>query len=268
MSARQTSRRLGGLSPFPGPRRGCDAERVAWRGGRVNSIHAASRAGCGRLIDDGIVRRPLTEWTTSEHAERYLARQHAIPHRTEGEAVLLAHIPHSARRILDLGTGDGRLIALLRLDQPDIHALGLDVSRPMLEAARQRLAGEDRITLLHHDMSSRLPDIGRFDAAVSCFAIHHLDDPRKRTLYGEVFELLEPGGVFANLEHVASPSERLHRRFYEAIGYPDDWEDPSNKLLDVETQLHWLRELGFEDVDCYWKWLEMALLIGVKPAER
>jgi hypothetical protein len=64
----------------------------------------------------------LTEWTTTEHAERYLARQDTIPHRTEGEAVLLAHIPGSARRILDLGTGDGRLIALLRLDRPDIEA--------------------------------------------------------------------------------------------------------------------------------------------------
>lgn len=62
------------------------------------------------------------------------------------------------------------------------------------------------------------------------------------------------------------PSD-LRRRFYRAIGYPDDWEDPSNKLLDVETQLGWLRELGFDDVDCYWKWLEMALLIGVKPVE-
>jgi SAM-dependent methyltransferase len=205
---------------------------------------------------------------TTERTEHYLARQDAIPHRAEGEAVLLAHVPRSARRILDLGTGDGRLIALLRMDRPDVEAVGLDVSRPMLAAARQRLAGAGRITLLHHDMSSRLPDIGRFDAAVSCFAIHHLDDPRKRSLFGEVFNVLNPGGVFANLEHVASPNERLHRRFYEAIGYPDDWEDPSNKLLPVETQLHWLRELRFEDVDCYWKWLEMALLIGVKPLER
>jgi hypothetical protein len=52
-----------------------------------------------------------------------------------------------------------------------------------------------------------------------------------------------------------------------AIAEPLENEDPSDRLLDVETQLGWLRELGFDDVDCYWKWLEMALLIGVKPAE-
>ena len=210
----------------------------------------------------------MTEWTTTEHAELYLARQDTIPHRADGEAVLLAHVPQSARRVLDLGTGDGRVIALLREDRPDIHAVGLDISEPMVAAARRQLPGNDGVTLIQHDMGSPLPEIGRFDAVVSCFAIHHLEDERKRSLYAEVFELLQPRGVFANLEHVSSPTERLHRRFYTAIGYPDAWEDASNKLLDVETQLRWLRELGFEDVDCYWKWLEMALLIGVKPAER
>jgi hypothetical protein len=95
-------------------------------------------------------------------------------------------------------------------------------------------------------------------------AIHHLEDARKRSLFGEVLELLEPGGVFANFEHVASPTRRLHEAFFAAIGEPLECEDPSDRLVDVETQLRWLREPGFEDVDCYWKWLEMALLIGVR----
>jgi tRNA (cmo5U34)-methyltransferase len=92
---------------------------------------------------------------------------------------------------------------------------------------------------------------------------HRLE--RKRELYGEVLELLEPGGVLANFEHVASPTPGLHAAFFAAIDEPLENEDPSDRTLDVETQLGWLRELGFDDVDCYWKWLEMALLIGVKP---
>ncbi len=56
-----------------------------------------------------------------------------------------------------------------------------------------------------------------------------------------------------------------HEHFLQAIGYTSETEDPSNQLLDVETQLQWLRTLGFTDVDCYWKWLELALLVGVKP---
>ena len=69
---------------------------------------------------------------------------------------------------------------------------------------------------------------------------------------------LEAGGVFCNLEHVASPTSRLHDRFLEKMGITPEEEDASNILLDVETQLHWLRELGFVDVDCLWKWRELA----------
>ena len=144
--------------------------------------------------------------------------------------------------------------------------MGLDFSEIMLAAARERFDGAARVELVAHDLAEPLPALGRFDAVVSSMAIHHLEDERKRSLYAEVFDLLEPGGVFANFEHVASPTDRLHKAFFAAIDESLQNEDPSDRLLDVETQLRWLSELGFDDVDCYWKWLEMALLIGVKPA--
>jgi tRNA (cmo5U34)-methyltransferase len=206
------------------------------------------------------------EWSSAEHALGYLSRADALPHRTEGEGVLLEQVPKDARRVLDLGTGDGRLLALLRAERPEMLAVGLDSSEPMLGKAHERFMGDTRVRLLKHDLATPLPALGRFDAVVSSFAIHHIEHEAKRSLYAEIAELLEPGGAFCNLEHVASPTDRLHRRFYDALGYEPGWEDSSNRLLDVETQLGWLRELGLDDVDCYWKWLEMALLVGVKPA--
>jgi tRNA (cmo5U34)-methyltransferase len=205
------------------------------------------------------------EWTTAAHVERYLQLADEYPRRAEGESVLLDHVPRGAPRILDLGTGDGRLLARLREDRPGMLGVGLDFSALMLDAARERFAGVERIELVEHDLAQPLPDLGRFDAVVSSMAIHHLEHDRKRALYGEAFAALEPGGTFANFEHVASPTERLHVAFYAAIGEPMEHEDPSDRLLDVETQLAWLREAGFVDVDCYWKWLEMALLMGVAP---
>jgi SAM-dependent methyltransferase len=206
------------------------------------------------------------EWTAdTDKVARYLDRADEFPHRAEGEGVLLDHVPRRARRALDLGTGDGRLLSLLQADRPGMRGVGLDFSGLMLARARERFSEDQRIELLQHDLTEPLPNLGRFDAVVSSMAIHHLEHERKRSLFGEVFEQLEPGGVFANFEHVASPTHRLHLAFFKAIDEPIENEDPSDRLLDVESQLGWLREIGFDDVDCYWKWLEMALLVGVKP---
>jgi SAM-dependent methyltransferase len=167
--------------------------------------------------------------------------------------------------VLDLGTGDGRVLGLLAARDPSLRGVGLDASEPMLAAARRRFADWDGIELVKHDLVEPLPDLGEFDAVVSSFAIHHLEHERKRSLYGEILSALAPGGPFVNLEHVASPTEPLHLAFLEAIDEPVEHEDPSDRTLDVETQLVWLRELGYEDVDCFWKWREMAVLAGTKP---
>jgi SAM-dependent methyltransferase len=204
-------------------------------------------------------------WASAEHSRDYLKRADSIPHRREGEATLLEFLPDPLGRFLDVGSGAGRLLALVKSARPAAHCVALDFSPTMLTLLRNEFASHATTTVVEHNLSDRLPALGSFDAVVSSFAIHHLSHQRKRALYAEIFELLNPGGIFLNLEHVASPTLHLHHRFLAGLGNAPETEDPSNKLLDLEVQLTWLRQIGFLDVDCHWKWRELALLAGVKP---
>ena len=208
---------------------------------------------------------PVNLWTESAWAQRYLRERDDIPHRTDGFAVLMELLPAAPRRVLDLGTGDGYTLGLVRSVHPEAKGVGVDFSAEMLGLARERFAGDGDVVVVEHNLDLPLPPLGRFDLVVSSFAIHHCVDERKRALYGEVFDALEAGGRFLNLEHVDSATPELHVDFLAAIGKTPAEDDPSNKLVAVETQLAWLREIGFEQVDCHWKWRELALLAGVKP---
>src|SRR4029453_5713075 len=182
-----------------------------------------------------------------------------------GFAVLREFLPAAPRRVLDLGTGDGFTLGLLRNAYPDAEGVGVDFSAEMLALARQRFAGDPDVQIVEHDLDDPLPDLGCFDLVVSSFAIHHCVDERKRALYGEVFRVLEPGGRFLNLEHVDSATPQLHVDFLAAIGKTPAEDDPSNKLVAVERQLTWLREIGFVQVDCHWKWRGVAPPGGGEP---
>jgi tRNA (cmo5U34)-methyltransferase len=201
-------------------------------------------------------------WDSAEHALGYLQRADSIPHRADGERTLLEFIAPATKRILDLGTGDGRLLALVKLNCPQAEAVAVDFSPTMLDAVRNRFAADRSVTVVSHNLDYPLPSLGGFDAVISSFAIHHLTHERKRALYAEIFGVLLAGGIFCNLEHVASATAQLHQQFLQTLGVTPETEDPSNKLLDGETQLTWMREIGFSEVDCHWKWRELALLSG------
>jgi tRNA (cmo5U34)-methyltransferase len=208
---------------------------------------------------------PVNLWNRDEHAVQYLERADSIPHRSEGEAALLEWLPRPAARVLDLGSGDGRLLSLVLDACSPPEAVALDFSPTMLARLRRRFPTSAAVTVVAHDLEHPLPDdLGTFDVVVSSFAIHHLTHPRKRNLYAEIHARLRPGGIFCNLEHVASATPALHDAFLAALDVRPGEEDPSNRLLDVEEQLRWLRDIGFADVDCHWKWRELALLAGVR----
>jgi len=200
------------------------------------------------------------EWADPERVREYLSRE--IPHRLLAEEMLLAALPTRVERFIDLGTGDGRLLAAVHERHPGATAVGLDASEPMLTQAAQRFGDDPLVELRRRDLSVPLGDMGPADAVVSGLAIHHLEDDRKRELFGEIRALLTPGGVFANLDLVSSASPRLHERFRREIGRVED--DPSDRLADLSEQMTWLRAVGFDEVDCHFKWLQLALVVATK----
>jgi ubiquinone/menaquinone biosynthesis C-methylase UbiE len=220
-------------------------------------------------------------------------RSRLIPDRARQMEIvlrLLQSAPTPPRRILDVGSGDAILLAALLETFPEASGVALDFSPPMLDQARKRLASfGPRAAVVEADLSTPAwqEKVARpFDAVVSGFAIHHLPHDRKRKLYEEIFNSLADGGSFVNCEHVASATPRLERLFDEAMSehlwkqrsdagenvtreqvlaeYLTRPDRAANILAPVEEQCRWLRDIGFEDVDCYWKYLELAVFGGRK----
>ena len=208
----------------------------------------------------------VNRWVEPEWALRYLRERDAIPHRVDGLEVMLELLPERVGRVLDLGTGDGSTLALVLAARPDATGVGMDFGEVMLRRANERFAADARVQIRHHDLDEQLPDdLGTFDFVVSSFAIHHLVPARQHALYGEIYDRVSPGGMFLNIEHVASRTEMLHDQFLAAVGKTPEQDDPSNKLVEIPTHLDWLDGFGFVNVDCFWKWRELAVVGGTKP---
>lgn len=131
------------------------------------------------------------EWSNIQHVMAYSNIIDVVLHRTEREAVLLDHIPISAKRVLDLGTGNGRFLKLMRIIRLNVEGVGIDISPTMLK-------------VFQHDLNDTLSssEFGTFYVIVTSLAIHHLTQKSKHSIYKEIYSLLNHGGVLCNLEHV------------------------------------------------------------------
>ena len=237
---------------------------------------------------------PAEIWKDREVAKAFLTeRSLMIPDRPRQLEVLLQVLRHwrpDAGRILDLGAGDGILLGTLLEAFPAAEGIAVDFSPLMLDQARQRLSKfRESANTQEGDLQTpawKKSLTGKFDIIVSGLAIHHLWDERKRELYREIFDLLLPGGVFLNCEHVASAAsaiaemwdnlavEHLYQRRREKgdivtleqvrSEFMERPDRAANILALVEAQCHWLREIGFQDVDCFWKYFELAIFGGRK----
>lgn len=205
-------------------------------------------------------------WNDAEHVDWYLRRMRTLEPRHDGERAMLEVLPAAPRNIVDLGCGDGRLIDLVLTARPSVlDVLGVDMSPEMTVRAERRFADDHRVRILLDDIAGVRLDDGSVDAVVSGFAIHHLEDHDKRTLFATVARWLRPGGAFANLDVVQSSSPSRHREFLDAIGRAEN--DPEDRLAPVDDQLGWMTAAGLSDVECIWRWRGFALMVG-ELAER
>jgi len=232
-------------------------------------------------------------WQREDVAQSYFASRRGIPLVDVQLDVIRRLIDvHEldVRSVLDLGAGDGAAAAAVYDWQRPNRMVLVDFSHPMLDEARLRFAGvAAEIDYVAGDMltSEWIPGVaarGPFDLVVSRYAIHHLPHERKKSLYREIFDLLKPGGLFINNEHVSSESPLYQKAFDDLLiegiaatsgdsrtiqqvtdAYHARQDKETNILASVWDQCAWMRESGYIDVDCAFKIFELAVFAGKRP---
>ncbi len=190
-------------------------------------------------------------------------------------AELVARSCSSSPRILDLGAGTGILSGVICDRVRPGRLVLLDESEQMLQRAEIRLA-KFQPELVVQLLTDVLPK-GPFEGVVSAMAIHHLKDEEKRDLYRRILGVLTPGGIFINAEQVQAASERLQGLFEathldgarrlgsseaEISGAVERMKH--DRCNTVEEQLVWLKEAGYQDVECFFRWFRFAVFGGWK----
>jgi tRNA (cmo5U34)-methyltransferase len=227
-----------------------------------------------QLGQDPHSRRYGHEWKNAAKVSEYVERIDREDPRAEGFVVLAAVVPFPREqpiRVLDVGAGQGTVSSVLLDKFPAAQAIGVDVSEPMMEIGRERMAQYGERFAYHvgdfvdGDLPANLP--GPFDVVVSSRAIHHLPTATKQRLYGQIYACLNRGGAFFNLDGVAPPDERLRDIYRSARGSrpersADGMRSPGHYFESLEEHLGLLRTAGFAPVDCFWKRLNLVLLGG------
>ena len=237
-----------------------------------------------------------TVWKLPAIVNRFLSYRSAIPLAQEQIGVMMSILKTRTQPVenfLDLGCGDGILGAAVLGGYLSAHGVLVDFSEPMLAQAREQLKEyADQLAFENLDYGDpawvkKIQPYGAFDAVVSGYSIHHQPDARKREIYAEIFSLLKPGGWFVNIEHISSKAQTsidLFERHYSSVRhaiearnggartfeevrqeYATRPDKAANLLTPVELQCDWLRAIGYEEVDCYFRIYELAVFGGRKP---
>jgi hypothetical protein len=192
----------------------------------------------------------------------------------------------------DLSCAGGVLAPAILDEYPKAHALLLQSTNSQLESARMQLgpregrAGFQVARFQSPGWVELARGEGPFDLITSGVETPLLPVDRQQAFFREVYDLLNPGGLFLSVEHVASATrwtqspwddqmieaifgevlnkDRSRPRTEVAWEYYQNLARQGQKIAPLEVQCDWLRTIGFREVDCYWKYFELAVFGGLR----
>lgn len=211
-------------------------------------------------------------------------------------------------KVLDLAGGTGSITRRVLARFPQAESVLVDLDPALLALAARTFEGDARVQVVSADLArptwrQTLPTRGNFDAVLSATALHWLDAPRVAALYAEAFDLLAPGGILANADHM--PDEGLavlddgfeslsaeraasHRAVNGSSDWDGWWEELAGEpemapLVEARHAVYggqagshtrstsssaWheqaLRDAGFRSAGIAWRTLGDAMVVGVR----
>jgi len=204
---------------------GCLARELIARLPADDPVLEADRRQAARVLAERA--RIASESFRSKGADWDEMRALELPAQAVEAALLSMVPPATGGRLLDIGTGTGRVLELLA---PRVrHALGVDASKAMLALARARLAGPDfaHCVVRLADMY-RLPlTTGSFDTVVLQMVMHHAEAPA--AVVAEAARVLHPGGQLLLIDLADHDRQDLVERF--AHRWPGFADTDINRLF-------------------------------------
>ncbi len=191
-------------------------------------------------------------------------------------SVSMASVNMENPKILDIGAGTGLLSAFLMERYPDASFTLIDISKKMLDVAKDRFKGNSNVKYIVADYS-KYSFVEKYDMVVSALSIHHLEDEEKQKLYKKSYSLLEQNGIIINADQVHEETsfietlnKKIWKHYIENSGLSEEeilagYERTKlDKDSTLDQQINWLKEAGFCDVSCIYKFYQFAVMFGRK----
>ena len=180
------------------------------------------------------------------------------------------------RRILDLGAGTGLLSYFWYQHYPESEYVLVDIADDMLNIARKRFAGIDKVTYRVMNYSDGLPN-GDFDVIISALSIHHLENDEKTKLFAKIYDKLPAGGLFVNYDQFCAKQEEMNKWFNSywenqlpKSGLTDKdlalWQERRklDKECSVEDEIEMISKCNFNIAKCVYSNQKFSVIVAIK----